>query len=238
MKITTVLFDLDGTLLPMDFPTFLKSYFGSLSVYLAPHGYEPKALNDAIWAGMKQMFENDGSRMNVDVFWEGFEESYGSRGEDALFDAYYLERFDDVAQVCGRTAEAKHVVDYLKCKGVRVALATNPAFPDIATEKRIRWAGLEPEDFELYTTFTNSHFCKPTLGYYQEVLDKIGVCAEECLMVGNDVDDDMVAEELGMKVFLLDECLINNHGKDISRYPHGGYVDLFAYLDKNCNEMA
>jgi len=31
--------------------------------------------------------------------------------------------------------------------GFRVALATNPIFPAIATEKRIRWAGLTPEDF-------------------------------------------------------------------------------------------
>ena len=193
-----------------------------------------QAVNDAIGAGMQRMFQNDGSRMNVDVFWEGFEESYGSRGDDALFEAFYRERFDDVAQVCGYTPEAKRVVEFLKARGVRLALATNPAFPNIATEKRMRWAGVEPSDFELYTTFDNSHFCKPVLGYYREVLEKMGVTPEECLMVGNDVDDDMPAAELGMSVFLLDECLINNHGKDISCYPRGGYADLFDYLDKNC----
>ena len=234
MKITTVLFDLDGTLLPMDFPTFLKAYFGGLTSYLAPHGYDPKAVSDAIWAGMHLMLRNDGSLINEEMFWRGFEASYGSRGEEALFEAFYRERFDDVSAVCGRTPRAKEVVDYLKSKGMRVALATNPAFPDIATEKRIRWAGLEPEDFELYTTFTNSHFCKPTLGYYREVIEKMGVCPEECLMIGNDVDDDMPAEKLGMQVFLLDECLINNHGKDITRYRRGGYDVLFEYLREIC----
>ena len=234
MKITTVLFDLDGTLLPMDFPAFLKGYFGGLTSYLAPHGHDPKAIGDAIWAGMRVMFANDGSRLNEEAFWEGFEAAYGSRGDSDLFDAFYRERFDDIAKICGYTPEAKRVVDFLKSKGVRVVLATNPAFPDIATEKRMRWAGLEPSDFELYTTFTNSHFCKPTLEYYQEILDKLGVSAEECLMVGNDVDDDMPAAELGMQVFLLDECLINNSNKDISCYRRGDYAALKRYLCEIC----
>ena len=38
MKITTVLFDLDGTLLPMDQDAFIKDYFGRLARHLAPHG--------------------------------------------------------------------------------------------------------------------------------------------------------------------------------------------------------
>ncbi|MGN0509940.1 MAG: hypothetical protein ACI4GE_00095 [Lachnospiraceae bacterium] len=41
MKLTTVLFDLDGTLLPMDNDAFTKGYFKILAAKLAPHGYEP-----------------------------------------------------------------------------------------------------------------------------------------------------------------------------------------------------
>ncbi len=44
MKITTVLFDLDGTLLPMDQDLFIKAYFKGLAARLAPHGYDPAAL--------------------------------------------------------------------------------------------------------------------------------------------------------------------------------------------------
>ena len=40
--------------------------------------------------------------------------------------------------------------------GLRAVLATNPIFPAVATRSRIRWAGLEPEDFELCTTYENS----------------------------------------------------------------------------------
>ena len=50
-------------------------------------------------------------------------------------------------------------------------------------------------------------------------------------MVGNDVDDDMVAAEVGMGVFLLTDNLINKSGKDISRYPSGDFSALAEFLD-------
>ena len=49
-------------------------------------------------------------------------------------------------------------------------------------------------------------------------------------MVGNDVGEDMVAENLGMQVFLLTDCLINKKSADLSRYPHGGFPELLALL--------
>ena len=94
----------------------------------------------------------------------------------------------------------------------------------------MRWAGLAPEDFEYYTTYENSSYGKPNLKYYEEILEKIGAKAEECLMVGNDVAEDMVTEKLGMKVFLMTECLINKHNEDIEKYPHGSFDQLITYI--------
>jgi FMN phosphatase YigB (HAD superfamily) len=109
-------------------------------------------------------------------------------------------------------------------------LATNPLFPAVATESRIRWAGLSPEDFELYTTFENSRYCKPNLAYYEDILATLSVSGEECVMVGNDVEEDMIAERLGMKTFLLTDCLINKNGEDISKWAHGGFEELKEFL--------
>lgn len=39
--IKVALFDLDGTLLPMDQDAFTRGYFNLLAKKLAPHGYEP-----------------------------------------------------------------------------------------------------------------------------------------------------------------------------------------------------
>ena len=123
----------------------------------------------------------------------------------------------------------------LKARGVRVALATNPIFPRIATEQRIRWAGLAPEDFVLYTTYENSPFCKPNPDYYREVARTLGVQPEECLMVGNDATEDLAAREAGMDVFLLTDCLINTKNRDISACPRGDFAALNAYLDETLN---
>ena len=50
-------------------------------------------------------------------------------------------------------------------------------------------------------------------------------------MVGNDVAEDMVAKNIGMKVFLLTDNLINKENKDINEFPHGNFDDLSEYLN-------
>ena len=233
MPITTVLFDLDGTLLPMDQETFTKAYFKELGKKLAPHGYNFEELVKALWSGVAAMVKNDGSRTNEEAFWEVFASVYGQKAyEDSkYFDEFYRSDFNKVQSSCGYNPEAKKTVDKIKAKGYRVALPTNPLFPDTATMWRIRWAGFEPDEFEYFTAYDNSRFCKPNPKYYLEFLDKIGAKPEECLMVGNDADEDMIAETLGMKVFLLTDCMINRHGKDISQWPHGGFKELNDFID-------
>lgn len=130
-----------------------------------------------------------------------------------LFDEYYRREFQEVASVCGLNPKARETVDTLKGAGYRLALATNPLFPAVATESRIRWAGLEPGDFELYTTYENTGYCKPNPAYYRDLLERLGCDAEDCLMVGNDVEEDMVAGTVGIKVFLLTDCIINKQGR-------------------------
>lgn len=233
MAIRYVLFDLDGTLLPMDQNVFLKRYFKGLAQKLVPLRFEPTKLFESIWKGTGAMIANDGSRVNEECFWEVFRGIYGEELVDRalpLFDEFYAQDFDSVSEVCGFTPRAKETVDTLKEKGYTVALATNPVFPAVATRLRIKWAGLRPEDFAHYTTFENSHYCKPSADYYREVAEKIGAHPEECLMVGNDISDDMPAATAGMKVFLLTDCLIAREGEQVSDYPNGSFDELMAYI--------
>lgn len=234
MSIKAVLFDLDGTLLPMDQDTFIKAYLGGMAKKLAPHGYDPDTLVKAVYAGMKAMTTNDGMYTNEVAFWNAFTGILGEhvREDMPIFDDFYRNEFQEVKNICGFLPEAVQTVRKLKEMGYRVALATTPMFPSVATESRIRWAGLELEDFELFTTYENYHYCKPNLNYYREVVEKLGVKPEECLMVGNDVGEDMVTEELGMKVFLMPADLINKVGKDISQYPQGSFEDLLAFINE------
>ncbi len=230
--IGTVMFDLDGTLLPMDQDVFVEGYFGLLAKKMAPYGYEPKKLFGAIWAGVGAMVENDGSRTNETVFWEKFAQIYGKNvtTDIPLFEEFYRVEFQGAKDTCGFNPQAAELVHWLKDVGLRVVLATNPIFPSVATESRVRWAGLEPEDFDWYTSYENIGCSKPNPAYYQEIMRRFDLEPRECLMVGNDVDEDMVAENLGMKVFLLTDCMINKSGKDISSYPHGDFVQCRNYI--------
>lgn len=232
--ITTILFDLDGTLLPMVQEEFVEDYAKRLAKKLYPHGYEPKKLIDAVWKGMEHMIKNDGKATNEEVFWKIFSRELGSeiREKEDVFLDFYEHEFQEVAKSCGYNAEAKETIGRLKEKGYRLVLATNPVFPSVATHSRIRWAGLTPSDFEYITTYENSCRCKPNLRYYEDIMEYIGCRTHECLMVGNDVSEDMVTESLGMKVFLLTDCLINRGAKDISGYPQGSFAELLAYVEK------
>lgn len=234
MSIKMILFDLDGTLLPMDQDIFIKTYFGLLAKKLAPYGYEPERLINAVWQGTAAMVKNSGNCSNEEAFWETFATAYSAKVKEdiSLFDEFYHNEFSGVKEVCGYNPQAAETIKKLQEKGFRLVLATNPLFPRIATENRIRWAGLCPEDFELYTTYETSHYCKPNPKYYLEILDKLHIKPEECLMVGNDVTEDMVAREIGMDVFLLTDCLINKEQKDISVYPNGSFNELRNYIEK------
>ena len=153
-----------------------------------------------------------------------------SRGDKAVIDDFYTGEFNEAQAFCGRNPAPAETVARLKAAGKTVVLATNPIFPATATENRIRWAGLEPEDFLLYTTYENSHYSKPNPKYFEEILRETGRKPEECVMVGNDASEDTAAGALGIPVFLLTDCLINRQGADLSAYPQGGFPELKEYL--------
>lgn len=234
MKITTILFDLDGTLLPMDQDLFVKAYFKGLSTRLVPHGYETNALIDSIWKGTAAMVRNNGNCTNEEAFWNYFASVFGddARKDEPKFREFYETDFQNVQKVCGYTPAAREIIDLVKAKGYRIVLATNPIFPAIATESRMRWAGLTPEDFDYYTTYENSTCCKPNPAYYTEILNKLALQPEECVMVGNDAIEDTAALKAGIsQVFLLTDCLLNKDGRDISSYPQGGFEELTHFIE-------
>lgn len=233
--IKNILFDLDGTLLPMDQDKFANGYFSRLVKKLAPLGYDPQKTVDGIWAGTAAMVKNDGRCTNEEAFWTEFEKIFGDKAlrDMPTFDDYYRNEFNEVKSDCGFNPDAGKTIKKLKEKGFRLVLATNPIFPAVATESRIKWAGLDENDFELYTTYENSHYCKPNPAYYAEIVERLSLNPSECLMVGNDAVEDTAAEKLGIEVFLLTDCLINKKGTDISAYPQGGFAELMEYIEKH-----
>ncbi len=233
MAFTTLLFDLDGTLLPMDQEAYTGAYCKSLAKAVAAGGYDPDLFLKTLWQGVEAMIKNDGSQTNEEAFWQVFQGVFGPkiREDGPLFDAYYEKEYPKLRPTCGYEPEAEGCIRNLKEQGFRLILATNPIFPLSATKQRITWAGLNPDDFELVTAYEASRHCKPNPDYYREILAKTGLTPHQCLMVGNDAEEDMwAAKEAGIDGFLLTKGLLNRKNYDISALPQGDFKDLEAFV--------
>lgn len=230
--IKAVLFDLDGTLLPLDTELYAKVYFERLGATLAPHGISPEIFGKAMWFGIEAMKKNDGRNTNEKIFWQAFESIVGKITDEqmAAFDYFYESIFPSIKEICGYQPLARVAIDMIKEKGLKLALATAPVFPETATRQRAGWGGIYFSDFELVTTFENSFHTKPSPDYYTDVANALGVPPSECLMIGNDAYDDMIAEKVGMNVYLITDNLLNKKNIDISKYNSGSFSDMIEFL--------
>lgn len=231
-KITTVLFDLDGTLAPFDYEVFFKIYMGKIGEKSAAIGLDPELAVKSVWSATKLVFKNDGTMRNDELFWKEFSKLIGEDGQKYrdTFDEFYRTDFDLIKKVVTPNPYARRLVDFLKEGGLNIIVATNPVFPQEANRKRLSWVNLHEGDFSYISCYENSHFCKPNPKYYEEILEKNGLKAENCLMIGNDVAEDMIAKDLGMEVFLVTDCLINRDNKDISCYNSDTFKGLYEKL--------
>ncbi len=227
----TVLFDLDGTLLPMDQEKFVAAYFGRLAAKAAPYGYQKEALVRAVWAGTAAMVKNDGTKSNETVFWEDFSRRFARPVEQdiPLFEEFYRKEFHEAREVCGVQPKAGALIRRLHAAGKRLILASNPIFPRIAQETRLQWAGVDASLFSYITSYENSRYCKPNPAYYREIAQNCGLDPARCLMVGNDAEEDGAARNAGFPVFLVTDYLINTKSLPLD-VPHGDFAALEAYL--------
>lgn len=215
----TILFDLDGTLLPMDVEEFTHRYFGLILQTMNEKGFDGKMILDAILSSTKAMILNDGKKTNEEVFWENFT-SLSNLSRDLMephFNDFYEHVFDQIDSHV-QSENMKQAVNILKEKNYRLILSTNPLFPRIATLKRIQWAGLDPNDFDYITTYENSSACKPNLAYYEEIIDKLDLDIKECMMIGNDVQEDGILEKIGIPVYLVSDYLLNRNNQKITTF--------------------
>ena len=215
------LFDLDGTLLTIETDQFLKYYFGALSSKFEDLCKKQDDFIKLLMDSTEKMIKNDGSRSNQQAFMEAFMEKIEVKSKEEA--AKIKERFDQFYQN-EFVALEKHfeidrenpleIIEYLKNKDKKLVLATNPLFPKEAVEKRLSWTGINPADFELLTHYENMSYAKPNPNYYQEILEKINVNPENCLMIGNDLKEDAVAADLGIATLIIEDKLIERGACD------------------------
>lgn len=235
MLIKHILFDLDGTLLPMDQDTFVNFYMPLLAKAYIKAGIkiDPKEFIRAIWKGYYAMVQNDGTCTNSEAFWNAMEGKLPVEREksEQIALAFYSGEFNQAIAATSPNPTADQVVKAAKGKGIQVYLATNPVFPRAATMNRIRWAGLDAEDFRVITTYEDNCFCKPNVEYFKTILKQFGLNPEECLMVGNDVEEDLVIRRLGVKTFLVTDTIENKKNLPIETEYQGSMEELLAFIN-------
>ncbi len=228
-----VFFDLDGTLLPMDQDEFVRVYFTELCKRFCPVlGIDDKTLVKSVWKATGAMIKNDGSEPNVKAFWKTFAKLCGKGVLNHVkdFDNFYMNEFNECKAFCKFNPNIPEIIRVLKNKGYTLVAATNPLFPPVAIYNRLSWAGVSKDDFALVTTYENSSTCKPNPAYFTEIIGKLGAEPEECMMVGNDVDEDIIASsEAGMSGYLLTDCIINRSESDISDFRHSTVREFLTY---------
>lgn len=207
----TVLFDLDGTLLGMDYNDFEKRYFSLLGIKFQEH-CSPEELYKNIWESTIHMVKNsDGIKLNHEIFFDKFNSLIKEEQKDSFlngFNDFYDNEFDLVKDTTFKMESMVKAVNELKVKGYDVIVATNPLFPKVAIDKRVEWAGFSLHDFSYVTNFEVCRFCKPNPKFYEDILKINNKRPEECLMVGNDMLEDMIAKKLGMSTYLVTDCII------------------------------
>ncbi|MDX1664464.1 MAG: HAD family hydrolase [Candidatus Promineifilaceae bacterium] len=209
MKIKTILFDLDDTLLGNKMETFLPRYFDLLGQYAHSLFPNSKRLMQELMIGTQAMIASrDATLTNREVFWKGFSERTGLKSEETerFFNRFYDEAFLELQAVTEVRPSAVDLMQTCLERDIEVVIATNPLFPLRAIEHRLAWAGLSVEnfDFALVTSYDNMHAAKPERAYYREILERVETEPERALMVGNDWENDIEpAAAVGMRVYWI-----------------------------------
>jgi len=216
-----ILFDLDGTLLPMNTQAFMASYKESLENHFKDLHPE-EGLFERVMTCVGKMVKDTRVIPNQEKFFTYFFHGLPVNQQAYIdhFQAFYLKDFVRVKDSTDQSQAIIEAVDLLKDKGYKLIIATNPIFPMIANKERIKWAGLNIKDFDYVSSFEDNTACKPFPAFYEEVLRRNNLEASEVLMVGNDAQEDLSIRTLGVKTYLIDNHLINRE-KDL---PYTDYI--------------
>lgn len=205
----TLLFDLDGTLIENSMETFLPPYFSALTKKLAGV-VDAERLIEQLRASTRLMVENnDATRTNAQVFTEDFFPKIGVPREKLmpLLDDFYAHEYCDLRVFTKPVEAAPEVLSRAVALHHPVVIATAPLFPLDALKQRLVWANLADVPYTLITDYETMHASKPNPNYYHEIANRLNVKPEDCVMVGNDVQMDILpARRAGMKTFWITDA--------------------------------
>lgn len=235
-----VLLDLDGTLLPLDTEKFIRTYLEKVTLF-SSNIINPDLFFKSLMASTEAMLKNNGDLTNEEVFMNYFLPAV-EKDEDTMyshFNLFYEQEFPKLKSLLASSVHSSWILKAVKElveKGYTLVVATNPVFPEIAMKERMSWAGVLDFPWSLITSYENSCYCKPNIQYYMDICNKLDVPPKNCMMVGNDVQEDMVAGSIGMKTYLVTDFLIDR-GESEYKPDMKGTIEEFCGFVKELPEI-
>ncbi len=227
-----LLLDLDGTLLGLRMEEFVPRMVSSMADHFRG-ALPPERFVEALQSGYRAMLANDDpSRTLLEAFRRAFGAASGLGDGEAedLFRDYYLGPFRRLRALSRPVPGLEDFLAGVRRLGIGLVLATKPIFPRAAIAERLAWAGLEAGFFELVTDAETMHYCKPSPSYFLEVAAIVGAAPGECLMAGNDIEQDLAAAAAGMPAFLVDVGYLAGARRAAQPCGEGTLADLGAFL--------
>ena len=185
MKISAVIFDLDGTILE-DEDEYGRAFNKVLrSLRVETKTYIPQTKGIAVKENWPLLIRKYDIKTNKSV------EELASETQEA-----YLQEINEVMVRPGFTEFAEE----LKDSGIQIAIATSNNWK--ITEKILYKVGLQGI-FDAVTTVEEVAFSKPDPSLFTVTADKLGVEREECLVIEDAASGIAAAQSAGMKVIAI-----------------------------------
>jgi HAD superfamily hydrolase (TIGR01549 family) len=231
--IQAILFDLDGTLVQVEMKEFVPRYLEKLSAWFAPE-IAPVRFQAMVRTAISELLRPRTVAMtNEQLFLQGLEQQLQLKPEHfrRTYCQWFAAEVKTLRSLVAPHPLTKTLVQTAFERDRRVVIATNPVFPRALIDARLHWAGLADCPFDLVTSYENSCHCKPNPEYFQEILAKLQLAPEACLMIGNDNYHDVAARTVGIPTFLVDTWLIDRGESWMQPDFRGDHQKLLAFLE-------
>jgi FMN phosphatase YigB (HAD superfamily) len=239
IMITHLLVDLDDTLLQNSMEIFAPPYYKALTAHLAEF-VAPEVMLPKLLEGTNAMLKNADPHITLEhafdkIFYPGVGVSKEKLHPSLV--QFYNTVFPDLKKYTQQIPSAIAMVNQALKNGLKIVVATNPLFPLMAIRQRLIWSGLSPEEisYTLIACYEDFHFTKPNPAYYQEIITKLDIKAAECVMVGNDIEMDILpALSMGIHCFRIG----NNEKSKILKdnFTSGMHQQVIPWIN-NLNSM-
>ncbi len=236
--ITTLLLDLDGTLLENEMGRFLPAYFELVAEHLAPAA-DPQRLKTALVAGVQRMASNTEPRRTLrQVFDPDFyaQLNLAPGSLQSQIDDFYERRFPSLRALTRPQPEARRIIERAQREGLEIAIISNPLFPRTAIAQRLDWAGVPETEFPyaLLEGYEATRFSKPHPEFFAETLARLRRRPDEALAVGDSWNEDIQpAASLGLRTWWIHVGDGGNAGEGSTPTMTGSLSDLERWLSED-----